>query len=157
MDFSGFIKENPQMVGQAMGSMGGGEKQQSAQGPAYDTPLGASEGVRQTPDTGDKGYDGFKNVVKTVASFYVGGAAGAAGKGGAAAGASGGTAANAAQQGVSMGVSGNGQQAPVQGSPGYQATDTERAPGYQQPTYQQTAQQTQQQPWFQQWAGGYGG
>lgn len=75
MDFSGFIKENPQLIGQAMGSLGGGQQQDQAPAPRDAGP--GVEPVQQQMDTGDQGYDGFKNVVKTVASFYAGGMAGA--------------------------------------------------------------------------------
>lgn len=76
MDYGAFIKENPQLIGQAMGAMGGGQKQE--QQPASRDAGPGVEPVRQQIDTGDQGYDGFKNVVKTVATFYAGGAGGAA-------------------------------------------------------------------------------
>jgi hypothetical protein len=73
MDFSGFIKNNPQMMGQAMGALGGG--QQPAQAAPGDAGPGV-EPVRQPKDTGEHGYGGLMNVVKTVASFWAGGAGG---------------------------------------------------------------------------------
>jgi hypothetical protein len=74
MDFSGFMKNNPQLMGQAMGALGGGGQQQGAPPPADAGP--GVEPVRQPKDTGEHGYGGLMNVVKTVASFWAGGAGG---------------------------------------------------------------------------------
>lgn len=76
MDFSAFIKNNPQMMGQAMGALGGGGQQQGASAPGDAGP--GVEPVRKPQDTGEKGYGGLMNVAKTIASFWTGGAAGLA-------------------------------------------------------------------------------
>ena len=94
MDFSALIKNNPQLLGQAMGALGGGSQQQQTP-PPRESPPGVDP-VRQQRDTGDKGYDGIKNVVKTIASFWAGGAGGIA------------------KNAVSTAASGNSQQAPAQ-------------------------------------------
>jgi hypothetical protein len=75
MDFSSFIKNNPQMMGQAMGALGGGGGQQQ---PAAGDAGPGVEPVRQVKDTGEHGFGGALNVVKTLASFYTGGAGGIA-------------------------------------------------------------------------------
>lgn len=160
MGFSDFLKSD---TGQGLMSKIGGSSeggQQRQQGPSYDTPIGASEGVSRPADNVDHDNNGFKNVVKTVASFWFGGAAGAMGKGGAAAstagkagaasgaasgasgaaasGASSGAMSNAVQQGVGLGLNGGRQQ-------------------QQQPSssYSDIANQYQDQPWMQNW-GRYG-
>jgi len=159
MGFSDFLKSD---TGQGLMSKIGGSSegsQQRQQQPAYDTPIGASEGVSRPADNVDHDNNGFKNVVKTVASFWFGGAAGAMGKGGAAAstagkagaasegaaasgaasGASSGAASNAVQQGVGLGLNGGRRQS--------QQTSAQ--------SYSDIANQYQDQPWMQNW-GRYG-
>jgi len=103
MDFSGFIKNNPQIMGQAMGALGGGSQQQGTPAPRDAQP--GVEGVRQQKDTGEKGYEGVMNVAKTIASFWTGGAAGFA------------------KNAVGTAASGNGQQAPAQATYGTSGGD----------------------------------
>lgn len=149
------FKENPQLVGQAMGSLGGGEKRPQQEAPSDAQP--GVDGVRHPVDAGDKGYDGIKNIAKTVASFWFGGAAGALGKGGAAAGgaakagsAAGGASGAAAAGGTSSGWMGNAvQQGVGLGMNNGQAQQP-------QPTYAQSSQSMQQQPWLQRWGQGFG-
>ncbi len=137
MDFSGFMKNNPQLMGQAMGALGGGGGQQQ-QPPPGDAGPGV-EPVRKPKDTGEHGYEGLMNVVKTVASFWTGGAAGfaknaastaASGTGGGGGGGGGGAGALLGAMGGGGGGGGN---------------------------YSQAAQQAGGADWLQKFSGGYGG
>ena len=131
MDFSALMKNNPQLMGQAMGALGGGSQQQS--GPSTSDAGPGVEPVRKPKDTGDKGYEGIKNVVSTIASFWTGGAGGIA------------------KNAMSTAASGNSGPAPAQtygasGGGGMGGGD-----------YSQTAQQASGQDWMKKWAGGFSG
>jgi hypothetical protein len=136
MDFSGFMKNNPQLMGQAMGALGGG--QQPAQAAPADAGPGV-EPVRQPKDTGEHGYEGLMSVAKLVASFWTGGAAGLAQN----------AVSTAASGGGGGGSSGTGQAAAsaIGGFGG----------GGGGGNYSQAAQQAGASDWLQKFSGGYGG
>lgn len=136
MDFSGFVKSNPELLGKAMGALGGGQKEEGPPPPRDAQP--GIEGVRQQQDTGDKGYSGFKNVVKTVASFWAGGPAAGA----------------IAQNAVGTAAGGKGGPAPAQSTTQAASTNYGSFGGG---GYSATAQQAQEQPWLQRFGGGYAG
>lgn len=161
MNFSAFIKENPGLMGQAMSSLGGGGGQQQQQGPQTRDAGPGVEPIRVPADTGDKGYEGAKNVAKTIASFYFGGAGAAKGLGGAGKSLGSSGAGSVAQNIVSTAAAGRSQQAPVQSTgstpvqpiPG-QAYDAELTPARQAERDQYLQSQ---QPWMKGFGRGFTG